>query len=122
MDREFKTLQARHRRELLSSGMKAEEAGEEMKRFEEEAKKAAADRVKVSLVLATIADREGIIISDTELEVGIHRLAAQTGQSARDLKELYLRREGGLEALRGMLGEEKVLEFVLSQTRKVKAA
>ncbi len=122
VDREFKALQARHRRELLSSGMKAEEAGEEMKRFEEEAKKAAADRVKVSLVLATISDREGIIISDAELEVGIHRLAAQTGQSAKDLKELYLRREGGLEALRGMLGEEKVLEFVLSQTKKVKAA
>jgi trigger factor len=122
VDREFKTLQARHRRELLSSGLKPEEAGEEMKRYEEEAKKAAADRVKVSLVLATISDKEGIVVSDTELEAGIRRLAVQTGQSVNDLKDLYLKREGGLEALRGMLGEEKVLEFVLSQTKKVKAA
>ncbi len=122
VDRETGSLKAGKRRELLSSGLKPEEAGAEMKRFEEEARKTAAERVKVSLVLAAISDKEGVRVSYQELELGIQRLAAQTGHNPKDLKELYMRREGGMEALRGMLGEEKTLELVLSQAKKVKAA
>ena len=122
VDREIGSLKARKRRELLSSGLKPEEAGAEMKRFEEEALKMASERVKASLVLAAISDREGVRVSDQELEQGIQRVAAQTGHNPMDLKELYTRREGGMEALRGMLGEEKTLEFVLSQAKRVKAA
>ena len=122
VDREIGSLKARKRRELLSSGLKPEEAGAEMKRFEEEAVKMASERVKVSLVLAAISDKEGVRVSDQELEQGIQRLAAQMGHNPKDLKELYSRREGGMEALRGMLGEEKTLELVLSQSKKVKAA
>ncbi len=122
VDRETGSLKAKKRRELMSSGLKPEEAGAEMKRFEEEAVKMASERVKVSLVLAAISDREGVRVSDQELDLGIQRLAAQTGHNPRDLKELYMRREGGMEALRGMLGEDKTLELVLSQAKRVKAA
>jgi FKBP-type peptidyl-prolyl cis-trans isomerase (trigger factor) len=46
-------------------------------------------------------------------------MAAETGYSAEEIKKLYQKKEGGLDGIRAVLGEDKVMDLLLKEARKV---
>jgi trigger factor len=113
--REMQAMAADKQRELSGT---PEADKFDFKAWEAEAKPAAEERVKTTLVLAAIADKENIVVSDEEVEAGIKKLAAETGYDPKGIRELYMRRDGSLDGLRGILGDEKVLDFLLNEAKK----
>ena len=118
VENEYRQTMIRRYQELTKSGQTLNQAGGELKEFETQARTIAQDRVRTTLVLAEIAEREGIAVSDAELESGLRRIAAESGYSPNDVKDLYKKREGDLEGLRAMMGEDKVLDFLLAAAKK----
>lgn len=115
VEKEFRALATRRYQDMVQTGGGS---GFDMKAFEAEARPAAEERVKVTLILSEIADKEGISVSDAELEAGIRKLAAESGYNPQRIRELYEKRDGSLEGLRGIITEDKVLEFLLAEAKK----
>ncbi len=79
-------------RYLASSGVDAEK--EDWVKLAEEARPGAERRVKEYLLLDAIAAREGIEISETELEAEFKRAAAQRGVEPAVLREQMAKAAG----------------------------
>lgn len=118
VEKEFRSMMVRKYQEVVGNGMPTGKATEEIKEFEPKAKAIATDRVKTTLVLSAIAEKEGIKVTDKELEAGIRMIAAESGHTPQQVMEMYKKKEGGIEDLAAMIGEDKALEFVLSQAKK----
>ncbi|MBI5696576.1 MAG: trigger factor [Nitrospirae bacterium] len=118
VEKEFRSMMVRRYQEVVGNGMPTGKASEELKEFEPRAKAIAQDRVKTTLVLSAIADKEGIKVTEKEMEAGIRMIAAETGHTPQQVMEMYKKREGGLEDLAAMIGEDKSLDFVLSHAKK----
>ncbi len=78
---------------------------------------AARFRVKRSLVLDAIAEKENIQAADEDLEEHIKALAAERGVKDWRMKEI-LREEGRYEALRYAVTQQKVVDFLAEQAIK----
>jgi trigger factor len=68
------------------------------------------------LILEAVAKREGLVVSDVEVDAEIRRAANESGRDFAEVKH-RLRHEGGYEALRASLAQEKALDFVLKEAR-----
>jgi len=113
VESEIRQMMIRHHQNLLRSGTTLDKAGFDLKAFEAQARPAAEERVKAELVLSAIAEKENILVSDTELEAGVRKIAMEARMSPQEVKEHYNKKEGGLEALRAAIGEDKALEFLV---------
>ncbi len=86
---------------------------QEAKRVQEELRPEAARRVKVGMILETIAEKEGITVSQEDLDAEITRMAAELRMPVDDIKKIV--RAGGedsLDELRGRILADKSLDFV----------
>jgi len=72
---------------------------------------AAAQRVKLMLILKAIAARDGIAVDEVELENRIREKAAEFGTTPHELKS-QLEKGGGQERLRDMLIAEQTLGYL----------
>lgn len=73
--------------------------------------------LKLQIILPQIAEAEGITVSDEETEARVERIAAARNM-AKDEVRKALAREGGLEALRDEIQEQKVINFLLNSAIK----
>jgi trigger factor len=64
------------------------------------------------LILEAIAKKEAIEVSDVEVDAEIRRAANENGRDFAEVKH-RLRHDGGYEALRASLAQEKALALVL---------
>ena len=119
VEKELRALVIRKHQDLLRSGQTPSQAGFDLKAFEAETRPKAEERVKTALILAAVAEKEGISVSDGELESGLRRMAAEMGTTPQRIKELYEKKEGNLESIRAAMGEEKVLDFLLKEAHKI---
>ena len=86
---------------------------QEAKRLQEEVRPEAARRVKVGMILETIAEKEGIAVSQEDLDAEIARMAAELRLKVDDIMKIV--RAGGedsLDELRGRILADKSLDFV----------
>jgi trigger factor len=102
-------------RYLVSQGVDLEHAEMDWSKVGEQFRPEAVKRVKRSLILEAIAKKEGIEVSDVEVDAEIRRAAREQGRDFADVKH-HLRDDGGYEALRGSLAQDKALELVLSES------
>ena len=116
VEKELRGLMMRAQQEQMRSGKNADEI--DLKALEAEFRPNAETRVRVTLILGQIAVKEGVRVTDQELESGLKRIAAESGYSSQALHDLYQRRDGSLEGLRSTLGEDKVLDLLLSRAAK----
>ena len=72
----------------------------------------AVKRVKRGLILEAIAKKEGLVVSDVEVDAEIRRAATESDRDFAEVKH-RLRQDGGYEALRASLAQEKALDLVL---------
>ena len=108
-----KSLQ-NYARFLASQGVDVEKAEIDWRKVGEEFRPEAVKRVKRSLILEQIAKKEGIVVSDVEVDAEIRRAANEQGREFADVKH-RLRHDGGYEALRASLAQERALELVLRE-------
>ena len=101
-------------RYLAASGVDPEK--EDWKQLSEEARPGAERRVREYLLLDAIADREGLTVSDTELEAEFKRAAQERGVEPSALRE-QMTKAGGLEALRDELRLSKAVDLLIASAK-----
>ena len=103
-------------RYLASQGVDLEKAQLDWRKVGEEFRPEAVKRVRRALILEAIAKKEAIEVSDVEVDAEIRRAAKEQGREFADVKH-HLKHEGGYEALRTSMAQEKALELVLRESR-----
>jgi trigger factor len=103
-------------RYLASQGVNLEQAEIDWRKIGEDFRPEAIKRVKRSLILEAIAKKEGFDVSDVEVDAEIRRAAREQEREFADVKH-HLKHDGGYEALRTSLAQEKALELVLQESR-----
>jgi trigger factor len=110
-----KSLQ-NYARFLASQGIDVEKADLDWNKISQDFRPEAVKRVKRGLILEAIARKEGLVVSDVEVDAEIRRAANESGRDFAEVK-LRLRQDGGYEALRASLLQEKALAFVLKEAK-----
>ena len=110
-----KSLQ-NYARFLASQGVDIEKADLDWRKLGEDFRPEAIKRVKRSLILEAIARKEGLTASDVEVDAEIRRAAREQERDFADVKH-RLKHDGGYEALRASLAQEKALELVLGAAK-----
>jgi trigger factor len=104
---------------LASQGVDIEKAELDWQEIGKNLEPEARDRVKRSLILEAIAKKENVEISDVEVDAEIRKAAAGTDQEFAEVRQ-RLRADGGYEALRETMAQEKALEMVVEAAEIVK--
>ena len=84
-----------------------------MKKLQEEHRPEAEHRVKTSLILEAVADKEGLTVTNEDLDAEITRLAAEIKISVEEIRRMI--QAGGqdsLDDLRARVLADKTLDFV----------
>ena len=89
-----------------------EDAGIDMDTLPDELRRDVIQQTKQSWIFDTIAEAEGIYVSDDELEYEIRRAAEQQNRDAQKYASL-LKTSNRLEELRGQLQHEKIYQFLI---------
>jgi trigger factor len=110
-----KSLQ-NYARFLVSQGIDLDKAELDWQKIGEDFRPEAVKRVKRGLILEAIARKEGLIVSDVEVDAEIRRAANESGRDFAEVKH-RLRHDGGYEALRTSLSQEKALELLLREAK-----
>jgi len=103
-------------RYLASQGVNLETAELDWRKIGEEFRPEAIKRVKRSLILEAIARKEAVEVSDVEVDAEIRRAAREQEREFADVKH-HLKHEGGYEALRASMAQDRALELVLREAR-----
>lgn len=97
---------------LASQGVDLEKAEIDWAKVRDDFLPEAERRVKRELILEAIGRKEGLTVSETEVDAEIRRAATGTKREFAEVKH-RLRDDGGYEALRNSILQEKALEHVL---------
>lgn len=95
------------------------QANFDVAKFRLEHRDLAVKRVKGTLILDVIADKEKIEVSDAEVNAAMAAMARSAGKKLEEVKQYYDSQEGGMDNLRASLVEEKTLSLLLSKAKKV---
>jgi trigger factor len=82
--------------------------------FRERQRDAAAEAVRGALVLDEVARREGVTVSDEDVEAEIGRYAERTGRTPAAVRA-GLEKEGGVGRLYAGMRRERTIDFLLSR-------
>ncbi|HYO75400.1 MAG TPA: trigger factor [Thermoanaerobaculia bacterium] len=102
-------------RYLASQGVDLQTAELDWRKIGEEFRPEAVKRVKRGLVLEAIAKKENLAVSDVEVDAEIRRAAREQDRDFADVKH-HLKDDGGYEALRASMAQDRALELVLSSS------
>jgi trigger factor len=108
-----KSLQ-NYARFLASQGVDVEKADLDWNKISEDFRPEAVKRVKRGLILEAIAKKENLVVSDVEVDAEIRRAANESGRDFAEVKHRLVH-DGGYEALRASLAQEKALDFILKE-------
>jgi trigger factor len=103
-------------RDLARQGINPQRLDVDWAKIREDQQQQAIRDVKGSLILEYIADREGITLSDDEVEAEIDKIATETKRPKEKVREV-LTRDNGLERLQGQIRNRKTLDFLQEKAR-----
>ena len=101
-------------RYLAQSGVDPEK--EDWEKLQTEARPGAEKRVREYLLLDAIAQKEGIAITETELEAEFKRAAAQRGVEPAVLRE-QMAKAGGIESLRDEMRLSRAVDLLIDSAK-----
>ena len=102
------------KQQLANEQRTPEDAGINMDTLPDELRRDVIQQTKQSWIFDTIAEAEGIGVSDDELEYEVRRAAEQQNRDAQKYADL-LKSNNRLEELRGQLQHEKIYQFLIHQ-------
>ena len=94
--------------EADSSGQKKEEDPQKLRQR-------ASRNVQAALIIDAIGQKEGVIVSDSEVDERISSIAQRLSATPEAVRNFYEYRGGSLENLRHSIYEEKVMDILLSK-------
>ena len=103
-------------RYLASQGVDLQQAELDWRRIGEEFRPEAEKRVRRGLILEAIAKKENIEVSEVEVDAEIRRAAREQERDFADVKH-HLKHDGGYDALRASMAQDKALELVLANAQ-----
>lgn len=112
VERETELVRERLLRHLEQAGQVPGSEGFDQARIDRESARAAEERVKGDLLLETIADREGIVVLQEEIEREVQRLAHETRSDPREVRKILSGESGGFIGLRATLLRDKTLDWL----------
>ncbi len=120
VDAELEQMVEGFKNDLKKGGSSLEEFGLTEEKIRKDFRPAAERRVKEMLILEKIAEKEGISVSDEEVEEEIKKTAQAIGEEPERLKKIYEERRI-IDYLRIRLRDQKTLNYLL-QNAKIKEA
>ncbi len=126
LEHELHTLvvNEKHRRQPQGSAQqKAEETSSaDDDRLAEELRPKAVHNVKATILLDTIAEKEGVSVTEEELKTRISLLARHLQTTPEAVINLFMTKDESLEVLKHSIRDEKVLDVILSKAEITKGA
>jgi trigger factor len=114
VNRETESMVREYAESLARQGVDVENAGLDWRAVAEQARPGAEKQAHARLVLDAVAKKEGIAVSDDELDAFLARLASQEGGSPAALRRT-LAKDGRLEAVRLRLRRGKTVRRLLGE-------
>ncbi len=105
---------------MLINGEKQKDPGADEEKLKEELKEKAERNVRINLLLDTIADMEGIDVTNDEIKQKIAELSNSMYITPEHFMKLYLPNEEAQYMFRQNLVREKTLDFIYDKAVKVK--
>ncbi|MCE2413185.1 trigger factor [Candidatus Poribacteria bacterium] len=102
------------KQQLANEHRSPEDAGINMDTLPDELRRDVIQQTKQSWIFEIIAEKEGIFVSDDELEHEIRRAAEQQNRDAQKYASL-LKSSNRLEDFRGQLQHEKIYQFLINR-------
>ncbi len=102
---------------LARQNLTLEKIGSSEEIIRTQARSVAVSQVKGSLLLAAVADKEGINVEDAELEEKIRDIAAQANKDFEVLQSFYQGNPYAKDALVMQLREDKVIDYLLKHAQ-----
>jgi trigger factor len=101
--------------ENMRRGIAPEQFEKDKKELFEGARKAAANRVKIELILSKVAEAEKIAVSDSDLDVYIRREAARSKQRPDKLAKDLSKDRNALRSVHQAIFFDKSVDFLVSK-------
>lgn len=116
IDDELGKSMQNYARFLASQGVNLEQAELDWRKIGEDFRPEAVKRAKRGLILEAIARKENLTVSDVEVDAEIRRASREQDRDFAEVKH-RLKHDGGYEALRASLGQEKALELLIRESK-----
>jgi trigger factor len=116
VEREIDRRTEEFARRLIDQNIDPRRANIDWDQFRDSQRDASRESVKSALVLDEISRREGVTISDEEIDKDVAQYAERSGLTPAAVRA-RLEKEGALSGLAAGLRREKTIDYVLSQAR-----
>jgi trigger factor len=103
--------------ENMRRGIAPEQFEKDKKELFEGARKAAANRVKIQLILAKVAEAEKFVVSDDDLDLYIRREAARSKQRPDKIAKDLAKDRNALRSVQESIIFDKSVDFLVSKAR-----
>jgi trigger factor len=114
VDRHAEGIIARARMQLAMMGLDVESL--DVEKMKQEFKAEAEEEARATVLLRAIGDREGVEVTDGDMQKRVAELAAARQTSAKKLRA-ELEQNQQMNALKAQIREEKTLELLVSQAK-----
>jgi len=112
VEAEFKAIWQRVQAELKDG---KDETGKTEAELKPEYQAIAARRVRLGLLLADLAEKEGVDVGREELRQALFAEIQRYPQQGKEVLDYYTKTPGAMDTLRAPLLEEKVVDFIFSK-------
>jgi trigger factor len=112
-DRFKKELTAEDERRREAAGVEKEENEEKRKQIDEFFDRVALRNIKRYFVMERIAEKEGVDVSEAEVDGEFQKIAEENGRQIEDVKKLFMKDHERVANLRSRLRERKIFEIIL---------
>jgi trigger factor len=116
LEREIDRRLEEFARQLVQQNVDPREAGIDWAQFREAQREPARASVASALVLDAIARREGLVVTEQEIDQEIERFATRAGRTPAAFRAQF-EKEGGIGRLVAGLRREKAVDLALSRAR-----
>jgi trigger factor len=76
--------------------------------------------VRASIIVDAIGEKEGVVVTDSEVDERISLMAKRLSATPEAIKNLYMYKQGSLDGVKHSIYEEKVMDLLLSRAAIVK--
>ncbi|MGH7957419.1 MAG: trigger factor [Opitutaceae bacterium] len=117
VDAETQSMLRQFIEENMRRGVPQEQFEKDKKELFEGAKKAAVHRVKLQLILAKIAEKEGIEVTSEDLNTYLYREATRSGQKPDKLAKTLATDRDQLRSVQQSIIFDKAVDFLVSKAK-----
>ncbi|MCX5753634.1 MAG: trigger factor [Candidatus Krumholzibacteria bacterium] len=112
-DRFKKELREEDERRREAAGVEKEENEEKRKQIDEFFDRVALRNIKRYFVMERIAEKEGIDVSEADVDGEFQHIADENGRQIEDVKKLFMKDHERIANLKSRLRERKIFEIIL---------